>query len=146
MKSLILFFLLVLTSYAQVVEPTKAPFRYDSIQINYLFNELEYFINSEGLNQFVNFPTITERYKIELESKIEQFPRKCPNSKFASIRILGISKNDTDIIVNCEVVLYDSFQAYDSFFDQIRLRKDITMLFADFGKLENLLLDKCFKN
>ncbi|AFH48139.1 Peptidase S8/S53 subtilisin kexin sedolisin [Ignavibacterium album JCM 16511] len=145
MKSLILCILFVSISYAQVVDPTKAPFRYDSIKINYLFNELEYFINSEGLNQFANYPPITEKYKIELESKIELFPRNYPNPQFVSLQILNINKNDTDIIVNCEVVLYDSFQAYDSFFDQIRLRKDITMLFTDFGKLENLFLDKCFK-
>ncbi len=145
----ILFFYIVILftySYPQVIDPTFAPAKRDSIQTILKIAELEYFINYEANDEENNYPLISFDYQEELNSKLESYTQDDLPTQFVSIQIMNINKKDSYIIVDCEILLYDDFQAYDSFFEQIRLKRGESLSFIDFGELESLFLAKCYKS
>ncbi|HQF42778.1 MAG TPA: hypothetical protein PK073_07670 [Ignavibacteriaceae bacterium] len=145
----ILFFYVVILftySYSQVIDPAFAPAKRDSIQTILKIAELEYFINYKVNDEENNYPLISFDYQEELNSKLESYTQDDLPTQFVSIQIMNINIKDSYIIVDCEILLYNDFQAYDSFFEQIRLKRGESLSFIDFGELESMFLAKCYKS
>lgn len=147
MKILYFYIVIFFTySYSQVIDPALAPAKKDSILIIQKITELEYFINYKVNDEEKNYPLISFDYQEELNSKLESYAQDDLPTQFVSIQIMNINKKDSCIIVDCEILLYNDFQAYDSFFEQIRLKRGESLSFIDFGELESLFLAKCYKS
>jgi len=143
MKAIIFYIILLFSfNYSQIVDPTLAPVKNDSIQTIQKINELEYYINFSALNPNWRFPSITDRYKKEIDSKIELSSSGSQYSKLISVQILNIVNNGDQIIAERKIIIYNDSQIFDSFLEKIILKREGSLSFNDFGKLESLFLTK----